>query len=121
MAHFRDDSSPNAWDYSSWVRTYALFLEEPLESFQALKYDIETERPRTKDLDTAELLKEFPTFQQLLFRVINCQVASESIKICQAISDGIANLVDKFFEMQRHDAVRATSKLVRSCHCPKLK
>ncbi|KAK4740876.1 hypothetical protein SAY87_024464 [Trapa incisa] len=124
MAHFKDDSSPNAWDYSSWVRTYALFLEERLESFRALKYDIETERPRTKDLDTAELLKQFPTFQQLLFRVINCQpqgaavnnyvirlalsmVASESIKICQAISDGIANLVDKFFEMQRHDAVRA--------------
>lgn len=34
-------------------------------------------------------------------------VASESIKICNAISDGTVNLVDKFFEMQRHDAVKA--------------
>lgn len=33
-----------AWDCSAWVRTYALFLEERLESFRVLKYDIEAER-----------------------------------------------------------------------------
>ncbi|ESW27051.1 hypothetical protein PHAVU_003G169400 [Phaseolus vulgaris] len=124
MAHFKDDSSPNAWDYSSWVRTYALFLEERLECFRVLKYDIEADRPRTKDLDTAELLEQLPALQQLLNRVIGCQphgaavnnfviqlalsmVASESIKIYQAISDGTVNMVDKFFEMQRHDALKA--------------
>ncbi|XP_062148159.1 putative clathrin assembly protein At5g35200 [Alnus glutinosa] len=124
MSHFKDDSSPNAWDYSAWVRTYALFLEERLECFRVLKYDIETDRPRTKDLDTAELLEQLPALQQLLFRVLGCQpqgsavhnfviqlalsmVASESIKIYQAISDGTVNLVDKFFEMQRNDALRA--------------
>ncbi|KAG4378826.1 hypothetical protein AAZX31_17G107300 [Glycine max] len=124
MAHFKDDSSPNAWDYSAWVRTYALFLEERLECFRVLKYDIEADRPRTKDLDTAELLEQLPALQQLLNRVIGCQphraavnnfviqlalsmVASESIKIYQAISDGTVNMVDKFFEMQRHDALKA--------------
>ncbi|XP_019440645.1 PREDICTED: putative clathrin assembly protein At5g35200 [Lupinus angustifolius] len=124
MSHFKDDSSPNAWDYSAWVRTYALFLEERLECFRVLKYDIEAERHRTKDLDTAELLEQLPALQQLLFRVLGCQpqgaavhnfvtqlalsmVASESIKIYQAISGGIDNMVDKFFEMQRHDAVKA--------------
>ncbi|KAG6662527.1 putative clathrin assembly protein At5g35200 [Carya illinoinensis] len=124
MSHFKDDSSPNAWDYSAWVRMYALFLEERLECFRVLKYDIETDRPRTKDLETAELLDQLPALQQLLFRVLGCQpqgaaihnfviqlalsmVASESIKIYQAISDGTVNLVDKFFEMQRHDAMKA--------------
>ncbi|KAI9117150.1 hypothetical protein K1719_011316 [Acacia pycnantha] len=124
MSHFKDDSSPNAWDYSAWVRTYALFLEERLECFRVLKYDIEADRPRTKDLDTAELLEQLPALQELLFRVLCCQpegaavnnfviqlalsmVASESIKIYQAISDGTINLVDKFFEMQRSDALRA--------------
>ncbi|KAM0974382.1 hypothetical protein FF1_017602 [Malus domestica] len=124
LAHFKDDSSPNAWDYSTWIRTYALFLEERLECFRVLKYDVEMDRPRTKDLDTAELLEHLPALQQLLFRVLGCQpqgaavhnfvvqlalsmVASESIKIYQAISDGTVNLVDKFFEMQRHDAMRA--------------
>ncbi|OIV99893.1 hypothetical protein TanjilG_26231 [Lupinus angustifolius] len=114
----------SAWDYSAWVRTYALFLEERLECFRVLKYDVEADRPRTKDLDTVELLEQLPALQQLLFRVIGCQpegaavhnfviqlalslVASESIKIYQAISDGTVNMVDKFFDMQRHDAVKA--------------
>ncbi|GMI97653.1 hypothetical protein like AT5G35200 [Hibiscus trionum] len=124
MSHFKDDSSPNAWDYSAWVRTYALFLEERLECFRVLKYDIEMDRPRTKDVDTGELLEQLPALQQLLFRVLGCQpqgaavhnfvirlalsmVASESVKIYQAISDGTVNLVDKFFEMQRPDALKA--------------
>lgn len=33
-----------AWDYSAWVRTYALFLEERLECCRVLKYDVEAER-----------------------------------------------------------------------------
>lgn len=33
-----------AWDCSAWVRTYGLFLEERLECFRNLKYDIEGER-----------------------------------------------------------------------------
>ncbi|KAF4392060.1 hypothetical protein F8388_004389 [Cannabis sativa] len=124
LAHFKDDSSANAWDYSAWVRTYALFLEERLECFRVLKYDIETDRPRTKELETAELLEQLPALQQLLFRVLGCQpqgaaihnfviqlalsmVASESVRIYQAISDGTVNLVDKFFEMERHNAVKA--------------
>ncbi|XP_022987668.1 putative clathrin assembly protein At5g35200 isoform X1 [Cucurbita maxima] len=124
LSHFKDDSSANAWDYSAWVRSYALFLEERLECFRVLKYDVETDRARTKDLDTAELLEQLPALQELLYRVLGCQpqgaavhnfviqlalslVASESIKIYQAISDGTVNLVDKFFEMQRQDAMKA--------------
>ncbi|GFP83612.1 putative clathrin assembly protein at5g35200 [Phtheirospermum japonicum] len=124
LAHFKDDSSPNAWDYSAWVRAYALFLEERLECFRVLKYDLEADRMRTKDLDTTELLEHLPALQQLMYRVLGCQpqgaathnfiiqlalsmVASESIKIYNAISDGCVNLVDKFFEMQKHDALKS--------------
>ncbi|GFP82580.1 putative clathrin assembly protein at2g01600 [Phtheirospermum japonicum] len=62
---------------------------------------------RTKDLHTTELLEHLPALQQLMYRVLGCQVASESIKIYKAISDGCVNLVDKFFEMQKHDALKA--------------
>ena len=38
-------------------------------------------------------------------------VASESIKIYQAISDGTVNMIDKFFEMRREDALEGLSEL----------
>lgn len=70
------------------------------------------------------MLEQLPALQQLLFRLLGCQpegsavynsmiryalsiVAGESIKIYSAINEGTLNLVDKFFEMQRHDAIRA--------------
>ncbi|GAB4840423.1 hypothetical protein Ancab_021190 [Ancistrocladus abbreviatus] len=136
LSNFKDDSSPIAWDCSAWVRTYALFLEERLECFRVLKYDIEAERlpkpaqgqekgySRTRDLDSEELLEQLPALQQLLYRLVGCRpegaalgnyviqyalalVLKESFKIYCAINDGIINLIDKFFEMPRHEAVKA--------------
>uniref|UniRef100_A0A7N0UCM9 ENTH domain-containing protein n=1 Tax=Kalanchoe fedtschenkoi TaxID=63787 RepID=A0A7N0UCM9_KALFE len=136
LSNFKDDSSPIAWDCSAWVRTYALFLEERLVCFRVLKYDIESERlprsgqgqekgySRTRDLDSDELLEQLPALQQLLHRLIGCRpegaavgnyviqyalalVLKESFKIYCAVNDGIINLVDKFFEMPRHEAMKA--------------
>ncbi|GKD05007.1 putative clathrin assembly protein, partial [Tanacetum coccineum] len=136
LANFKDDSSPIAWDCSAWVRTYGLFLEERLECFKALKYDIESERipkptqgddkgySRTRDLDSEKLLEHLPSLQQLLYRLMGCRpegaavgnyviqyalamVLKESFKIYCAVNDGIINLIDKFFEMPRHEAIKA--------------
>ncbi|PUZ64932.1 hypothetical protein GQ55_3G182600 [Panicum hallii var. hallii] len=136
LSNFKDDSSPIAWDCSAWVRTYGLFLEERLECFRVLKYDVEAERlskqgegpekghSRTRELDSQDLLEQLPALQQLLYRLVGCRpegaannnylvqyalalVLKESFKIYCAINDGIINLVDKFFEMPRHEAHKA--------------
>ncbi|WVZ73257.1 hypothetical protein U9M48_021585 [Paspalum notatum var. saurae] len=124
LSYFKDDSSAEAWDYSAWVRNYALYLEEKLESFRVLNYDVERDPLRTRDLDTIGLLDQLPALQQLLFRLLGCQpqrsssyniiiqhafsmVALESVRIQTAINDAILNLLDRFFEMRRDDAIRA--------------
>ncbi|EPS72007.1 hypothetical protein M569_02752, partial [Genlisea aurea] len=131
LLHFKDDSTPSAWDYSNWIRAYALYIEECLECYRVIKYDFHRDYSRTKRFDTSSLLEHLPALQQLLFRLLACQpvgaarynfiiqytlsiVAAESVRLYVAITDGVLNLIDKFFEMQRRDAVRALDIYRRS-------
>ncbi|KAE8713827.1 putative clathrin assembly protein [Hibiscus syriacus] len=113
ISNFKDDSSPLAWDCSAWVRTYALFLEERLECFRILKYDIETEgliksspttksHSRTRVSGSNELIEQLPVLQQLLFRLIGCQpegAACTNYLVQYALA--------LFFDMPKHEAIKA--------------
>ncbi|MBA0666327.1 hypothetical protein Goklo_002749, partial [Gossypium klotzschianum] len=62
---------------------------------------------RNRRLNTPDLLDQLPVLQELLHHLLNCKIAGESVKLYIAITDGILNLIDKYFGMQHHHAVRA--------------
>lgn len=66
LLHFLLNVFVPAWDCSASVRTYALFLEERLECFRVLQYDIESER--------------IPCFGQGSGKVINLYMCELEIK-----------------------------------------
>ncbi|KMZ76029.1 putative Clathrin assembly protein [Zostera marina] len=124
LIHFRDESSQDAWEYSTWIRSYALFLEERLECFHVLNYDIELAPSNTRFLDITVLLEHLSALQQLLFRLLECKpqavtmdnfmiqhalkmISGECLNIFNAIYNGTINLTEKFFELQLHTAVRS--------------
>ncbi|KAK4265538.1 hypothetical protein QN277_026577 [Acacia crassicarpa] len=113
ISNFKDDSSPQAWDYSAWVRAYALYLEERLECFKLLKYDVESERltkspsenkthSRTRMLPCDELLEQLPSLQQLVHRLIGCQPEGSA-----CYNHLVQYALALFFDMSRHDAFKA--------------
>ncbi|MFQ6660983.1 hypothetical protein Gotur_029292 [Gossypium turneri] len=62
---------------------------------------------RNRRLNTPDLLDQLHVLRELLHHLLNCKIAGESVKLYIAITDGILNLIDKYFGMQHHHAVRA--------------
>ncbi|XP_066376290.1 putative clathrin assembly protein At5g57200 isoform X5 [Miscanthus floridulus] len=105
IPQFKDDSSPLAWDCSAWVRTYALYLDERVECFRVLKYDVELDR--LLKLPHASGKPEGAACTNYLVQYALALVLKESFKIYCSINDGIINLVDMYFEMPKYDAIKA--------------
>ncbi|XVE49594.1 hypothetical protein DITRI_Ditri01bG0094500 [Diplodiscus trichospermus] len=91
MSDFRDTSESNSWDYSAFVRTYALYLDERLEyKMQGRRgkrsiygYDEEDEEENDKaivarstpirEMKTEHLFSRLQHLQQLLDRFLSCR------------------------------------------------
>ncbi|CAI8587230.1 unnamed protein product [Vicia faba] len=126
LSHFHDSSMPNSLDYSAWIRNYGLYLGERLQCFLIVNHDVATytSKSSSEKLETKELMEQLPALQSLLFRLLDSKpggasafnrliqyalsmIAGESVKIYVAITVRVVELLDKFFEMNRDDAVSA--------------
>ncbi|GMH38480.1 hypothetical protein BSKO_06364 [Bryopsis sp. KO-2023] len=125
MDNFTDKTTKESWDYSGYIRVYSIYMDERLEVFQTIKFDVEKSvgggDTKLKSAPTHELLDHLPRIQRLLNRVLACLpegasttspviieslkwVLTECFRIYRAISEGVINLADQFFEMDRIDA-----------------
>uniref|UniRef100_A0A7S0S7P1 ENTH domain-containing protein n=1 Tax=Chlamydomonas leiostraca TaxID=1034604 RepID=A0A7S0S7P1_9CHLO len=129
---FADHLTKETWDYSAWIRVYSVYLDERLGVFKSMKFDPEAEaagqggegrESKLKNCSASELLDKLPQVQRLLSRLIACvpegnaqrndivlqscgMVLREVRATYRAVCEGVINLADKFFEMERADALR---------------
>lgn len=125
LTNFADKSQKETWDYSAFVRVYSSYLEERLCVFEAIKFDIDRDgggtNVRFKTASGQELLDELPRVQKMLQRILTCLpeghatdheviteamrwLLTECFRLYRVISEGVINLAEQFFEMDRVDA-----------------
>ncbi|KAJ4835827.1 hypothetical protein Tsubulata_033032 [Turnera subulata] len=98
MSDFRDTSQSNSWDYSAFVRTYALFLDERLEFRMQGKrgkrsvfgYDEEEEEEEAtppakgtplRDMRNEHVFSRVTHLQQLLDRFLACRPTARENRV----------------------------------------
>ncbi|XP_042519690.1 clathrin coat assembly protein AP180-like [Macadamia integrifolia] len=130
LSSFRDDSNSSPWDYTAYVRTFALYLDKRLEGFltgklqrRAVYKEQQNKRSNDRrnesvcDMKPPVLLDRISHWQCLLDRAIATRptgaaksnrlvqislyaIVRESFDLYRDISDGLALLLDSFFHLQ---------------------
>lgn len=144
LTNFRDDSNSSPWDYTAFVRTFALYLDERLDCFLTGKLQRrfardETEKrhggrklnPPVRDMKPGMLIDRITNWQRLLDRAVATRptgpaktnklvqvtlyaVVQESFDLYRDISDGLALLLDSFFHLQYQSCVNAFQACVKA-------
>ncbi|GAV72181.1 ANTH domain-containing protein [Cephalotus follicularis] len=146
LSSFRDVSNSSPWDYTAFVRTFSLYLEERLDCFLSGKLQRRfTHRERdlishrrskrlyepVRDMKPAMLLDKLSYWQRLLDRAIATRptgatktnqlvqislyaIVRESFDLYKDISDGLALILDSFFQLQYQSCVKAFQTCVKA-------
>ncbi|XP_043688339.1 clathrin coat assembly protein AP180-like [Telopea speciosissima] len=144
LSSFRDDSNSSPWDFTAFVRTFALYLDKRLEGFLTGKlqrravYKEQNNKHRNHrrnesvcDMKPPVLLDRINHWQCLLDRAIatrptgaaKCNrlvqislysIVRESFDLYRDISDGLALLLDSFFHLQYQSCSDAFQSCVKA-------
>jgi hypothetical protein len=145
ISNFRDDSKSKPWDYTAFVRTFALYLDERLGCFLTGKLqrrftnrERENSHPRSRrandsvsEMKPAMLLDKLSYWQKLLDRAVATRpagaaktnrlvqislyaIVQDSFDLYRDISEGLALLLDSFFQLQPHYCVTAFQTCVKA-------
>ncbi|CAK7349038.1 unnamed protein product [Dovyalis caffra] len=145
ISNFRDDSNSKPWDYTAFVRTFALYLDERLDCFLTGKLqrrftnrERENSHPRSRrpndsvsEMKPAMLLDKLSCWQKLLDRAVATRptgaaktnrlvqvslyaIVQESFDLYRDISDGLALVLDSFFQLQPQYCVNAFQTCVKA-------
>ncbi|KAJ6253793.1 clathrin assembly protein [Anaeramoeba flamelloides] len=126
LSHFKDLSTPKAFEYNEFIQQYAAYLEEKLVVFHAIRFSINHDI-RQSDITSKyklsgipKIIKELPSFQQMLNLIIGCKfgkmfkdplfnkayylLKQDSTNLSRIINDATSKILESFFKLDKSTA-----------------
>lgn len=124
LSRFNDPTSGEAHVQSVFIRKYALYLEEKVMVFRALRMEFEKDPGLLKGLSIEDSFVRLPKLQRQLDALINCQTSAEAItnpitslafemllkdsfKLYRGLNDAVITLLESFFSLDKNLAIQA--------------
>ena len=137
MEGFLDtNAAEGRYDFSEWVRAYCKYIDESADAYWHTTWYADLEKSGgespMRSMPVKDLLETLPRVQRVQRRLFDCcptglacqndntllglsLVVQEAFKLHKAVSAGVFNLVDKFFQMDYHQGVRALETYNEAC------
>jgi clathrin coat assembly protein AP180 len=124
LDRFQDTATLDGQHNSAFVRKYAAYLEEKVNVFKALKLEFDKKPDACKQLSVDDMFVKLPKLQSLVNSLLNTRVQradlnnslvmdayqyllKDSFALYTCLSDGMINLIERYFDMSKDDADRA--------------
>jgi len=125
LTNFLDKTNVSGYDMSTYVRRYARYLNEKSLAYRTVAFDFcKAKRGNEgvlRNMNTDKLLKTLPTLQNLMDALLEFDVSPNEltngvintgfmllfrdlIRLFACYNDGIINLLEKYFDMNRKSA-----------------
>eukprot|EP01023_Acetabularia_acetabulum_P057706 TRINITY_DN6734_c0_g1_i11.p1 TRINITY_DN6734_c0_g1~~TRINITY_DN6734_c0_g1_i11.p1 ORF type:complete len:340 (-),score=58.28 TRINITY_DN6734_c0_g1_i11:12-1031(-) len=120
------DQKPATFDYSAFVRSFSLYLNQRKELYNAIRYDSDrdnSENSMILGFPSEKILQAVPMLHKLLQRIVSCvpegkaarnsvvqsavvPLVRECLRVYRTAQEGLVKLIDVFFEMDSRDAMK---------------